>query len=286
MSTSPITDKEIIAAARPGESWADVRQRLMKEVQQRTEARHWSVALPHWRVTMSNALTRAGHGLTLSEKRIVSAAAAKLDSRTGCEIARTKLTAREYADLFEISLDAAYTQLWEGAQNLMKRKITFYEPAFMRNGKAVSETITTMQWLGQATYHMGEGWIELHWWPPLMTHLVGLRRQFTSYRLGQAAALRGCSWRLMELLQRFRKTGWAEYSIEDFCISIDATEKQRADFAAIRRQFIEPAVNELKESGWLIAWRPIRAGRKVKAIHFTFQPSVDGPVDVAAKNAE
>ena len=41
---------------------------------------------------------------------------------------------------------------------------------------------------------------------------------------------------------RFKSSGHAEYTIEDFCKSMDATAKQSADFAAIRRKIIEPAV--------------------------------------------
>jgi plasmid replication initiation protein len=70
---------------------------------------------------------------------------------------------------------------------------------------------------------------------------------------------------------RFKSTGWAEYSIEDFCEAMNATEKQRTDFAKIRTKIIEPAVTELNEKdGWLIQWRPIKAGRKVKTLRFDF----------------
>jgi plasmid replication initiation protein len=52
---------------------------------------------------------------------------------------------------------------------------------------------------------------------------------------------------------------------------MNASEKQKADFAAIRRKIIEPAVKELMEKdGWLIEWKPIKAGRKVTDIKFTF----------------
>jgi len=68
---------------------------------------------------------------------------------------------------------------------------------------------------------------------------------------------------------RFQSTGWAEYTIEDFAEAMEATEKQRANFAAIRRKIIEPAVKELAEKdGWVIQWKPIKAGRRVAAVHF------------------
>ena len=59
-------------------------------------------------VTMSNALTRAGHGLSLSEKRIVAASIAKLDSRVSLGsqgVPFSRLTAAEYSETFGVDLD-------------------------------------------------------------------------------------------------------------------------------------------------------------------------------------
>ena len=92
-------------------------------------------------VTMSNALTRAGHGLTLAEKRIVAAAVSKLDSRKALppgEVPRTKLTAMEYAETFGVDMNTAYDQLQAAAKQLYKRSITFYEPAHKRSGAAAA----------------------------------------------------------------------------------------------------------------------------------------------------
>lgn len=232
-------------------------------------------------VTMSNALTRAGHGLTLAEKRIVMIAVSKLDSRRVLkpgEVPRTKITAAEYAETFEVDLDTAYDQLQSAAKQLYNRSITFYEPAWKRDGKPLPPTKVQMRWVGQVHYQKGEGWVELYWWPKLLPHLTGLKRQFTSYQLQQASALRSIySWRLLELLTRFESTGWAEYTIEDFCASMDATAKQAADFSKVRTKIIEPAVRELQEKdGWLIQWRPIKAGRKVKAVRFDFMRDPQG----------
>ena len=70
---------------------------------------------------------------------------------------------------------------------------------------------------------------------------------------------------------RFKSTGTAEYTIEDFCTSVEATPKQREDFNNIRRRIIEPAVKELTEKdGWLIQWKAIKSDRKVKSVRFTF----------------
>ena len=232
-------------------------------------------------VTMSNALTRAGHGLTLAEKRIVAAAVSKLDSRHAAspgEVLRTKITASEYAETFKVDPNTAYDQLQAAVKHLYERSITFYEPANKRNGKPLEPTKIQIRWVSGVKYQKGEGWVELTWGADVMRHLIGLKQHFTSYQLQQASALRSSySWKLLELLTRFESTGWAEYTIEDFAVSMDATEKQVSDFAAIRRKMIEPAIRELTEKdGWLIQWQPIKGGRKVKGLRFDFLRNPQG----------
>lgn len=250
------------------------------EAQAAARAEHYDIdtdRLPGERwISMANALVRAGHGLTLSEKRIVACAISKLDSRKpvpGPGAAPiTRITAAEYAETFDVDLTTAYEQLQDAAKQLYNRSITFYEAAHKRNGKPLPPTRVQMRWVGQVKYQAGEGWVELYWWAPLLPKLMGLKRNFTSYQLQQASALRSIySWRLLELLTRFESSGWFEITIEDFSQSMDVTEKQRENFANIRRRIIEPAVLELTtKDGWAIQWKPMKRGRKVSGIRFDF----------------
>lgn len=238
-------------------------------------------------VTMSNALTRAAHGLTLGEKRVIMAAVSKLDSRKvlqqGDSIPTTRITAAEYAELAGCGMNSAYEALQLASANLYNRSIVIFSPSFKRGSLNIGDkgTVTRMRWVGRATYHEREGWVELAWWHEIVPHLMGLKKQFTTYRLKQAQALRSIySWRLLELLERFKSSGRAEYTIEDFCTSMEATEKQRKDFAAIRRKIIEPAVKELEEKhAWHIQWMPIKTGRKVTGLRFNFIKHVSAPND-------
>jgi plasmid replication initiation protein len=219
------------------------------------------------------------------------AAVSKLDSRKsllpGETIPTTKITAAEYAELAGCGMNSAYEALQLAAANLYDRSIVIFSPSFKRGSQKIGDkgTITRMRWVGRATYHEREGWVELAWWHEIVPHLMGLRKQFTSYQLQQAQALRSIySWRLLELLERFKSSGRAEYTIDDFCTSMEATEKQKQDFAAIRRKIIEPAVKELQEKhGWMIQWIPLKTGRKVVGLRFSFirdvQPSLDLSVD-------
>lgn len=236
-------------------------------------------------ISMTNALTRAGHGLTLAEKRIVGCAASKLDSRKAVQPGTgpvTKITASEFSEAFGVDMTTAYEQLQGAAKQLYNRSITFYEQSHKRGGKPLSPTRVQMRWVGQVKYHEGEGWVELHWWHALMPHLTGLRKNFTSYQLQQASALRSVySWRLLELLTRFEATGWMEVSIEDFAQSMDATEKQKENFNNIKRRIIEPAIKELTcKDGWIIQWRPLKKGRRVGALRFDFKRDPQGKLEV------
>jgi plasmid replication initiation protein len=227
-------------------------------------------------ISISNALIRAGHGLTLGEKRLVAIALVKMDSKKPIfqnEIVATRITAIEYAEIFNIDERTAYDQLQSAARTLLRRLITFYKPAHKRGKIPLKPTIVQMHWIGRADYIQGEGAVELSWWPEILPHLTGLKRQFTTYQLKQTSALRSIhSWRLLELLMRFQQTGWAEYTIEDFEASMDATELQRANFGKLRTQVIEPAVKELtQKDNWIIRWEVVKAGRRVKAIRFTFE---------------
>jgi plasmid replication initiation protein len=232
-------------------------------------------------VNMSNALANAGHGLSLTEKRLVMMAISKLDSvkATATDVNySTVIHAREYAEAFEVEINTAYDQLQSSAKNLYERSISFFVPAYNRKGDPIKPSIKKMRWVGSIKYNENEGSVQLNWWREIVPHLFNLKKQFTSYQLKQATALRcSYSWRLLEMLMRFKSTGLAKFSIEDFCQSMDATETQKKNFSNIRRHIIEPAVKELNnKDGWIITWEPVKKGRRVAELHFTFMKDPQG----------
>ena len=124
-----------------------------------------------------------------------------------------------------------------------------------------------MSWVTTTKYHTKQGWVELTWNHKLVPHLLGLKREFTSYKLNQMAALRSVySHRLLELLMMFECTGWAKFSLDDFCQSMQATPTQKKDFANIRRKIIEPAIKELCEKmAGKLNTKPSKQGEKLQA---------------------
>ncbi len=162
------------------------------------------------------------------------------------------------------------------AESIIQKQIWWYEEA-KRGVKKVQ-----INWLGKAEYYKGEGTVSLWFTSHIAPHLLQLKGQFTTYQLAQASALRSVySWRLLELLSQYASTGWRQIEISEFHHAMEATEKQRENFAAVRRKIIEPAVKELREKdGWIIQWSPIKTGRKVSALRFEFKRDPQGKLDL------
>lgn len=248
-------------------------------------------------VVLSNALVRAGQGLSLAEKRLVCLGITKLNRKTPLPPGQqsrqeflkffptSRITADEYAEEFGLDKNTAYEQLQAAGKSLYERSITVFTPAGERKGKPLEPTRENMRWVGKCKYHVGEGWIELSWWHEVLPELINLGAKFTKYQLAQTAALRSIySWRLLELLTLFEKkgTGWAEFTVEDFAASMDCTEKQRENFNNIKRRIIEPAIAELKnKDNWLITWEPSKKiGKKVTSIRFEFSRNPQGQLSL------
>lgn len=226
-------------------------------------------------VNLSNALVNAAQALNLSEKRVMCAAVAKLDSMRpdgGFRDGIVKLSAGEYAEAFGVDQDTAYDQLKAAADNLFQRYIRITEET-KKGPKEIK-----FRWVSRAEYHPGEGTVAMRFTQDVAPHLVNLQRQFTSYKLSQASALRSLySWRLLELLTQFESTGWRQIALDDLQHAMDVPESYKKNFKDLRRWVVEPAVKELTEKdGWLIEWETVKAGRKVAALKFKFRRDPQG----------
>ncbi|MCM2973787.1 replication initiation protein [Larsenimonas suaedae] len=221
------------------------------------------------RVSMSNALARSAHDLSLHEKRLVALCISKMDSRKTWTPERLviRITVPEYRETFDIDHDKhVYRDLKEAAERLETRRIRFAEA-----GKK-GERLHSIAWVGRATYAQGEGWVELAFWHELAPHLFKLRQQFTTYHLKQASALRSVySWRLLELLMQFRDKQALLITLEDLHHALDVPDSLRKSFKDLRRRVLEPATKELKDKENLtVEFTPRKTGRRITSLKFDF----------------
>lgn len=216
-------------------------------------------------VSIANELIKSAQGLNIGEKRLLMLAVSKLDSKAKPTIqgATVAISVSEMVEVFGLNPDSAYQEAKKAAEGIMKRQIR------LKTNDVDSELI---QWVGKSKYNKGEGWILVEFYYGLFPHLFELKSHFTSYRLSRASGLRSVySWRLFELLMQFKKTGLLNMPIEEFQHSLETPETYNADFSLLRARVIEPAVKEIREKdGLAVEWEAIKAGRKVKALKFTF----------------
>jgi len=245
----------------------------------RTEDPDTSTALPSIldnQVTIKNVVARAAQGFTLTEKRIAMAAISKIDSRKPFKHyhdpkRRTvRVTAAEYA-LIAASLDekTAYRDLQQAAKRLYERQL-HYRVVTPKGKKEVF-----FRWVESATYHHGEGWVEIVLTTAIIPHLTELSVRFTKYRLEQACGLRSVySWRLLEYLTSWKEKGSDKgartVDLDRFRTIMEIPESYK--WSNIRQKVIEPAVKELAaKDNWIIHWQAVKKGRAVTSITFLWE---------------
>lgn len=241
-------------------------------------------------VSMSNQLARAAQGLNLSEKRLISIGLAATDSVPASHLANAAregweltVNAKTYAEQFGIAQQTAYEQLQAASEKLFVRYIRFERPG--RRGKP--ETIK-FRWVSKVQYMPGDGYVKLSFTPDVAPHLLGLRKQFTTYKLRHAAALDSVyAWRLFELLRSWLSTGLYAPTIEDFADAMEAPASARKDFKVMRTRIIEPAVSSIQaKAGLLIEWSPVRGGsRRVTSLEFRVRANPQGSLELESADA-
>jgi plasmid replication initiation protein len=240
--------------------------------------------LAQYRVTKSNALINASYKLTLNEQRLVLSCIAQIDSRRSSVVAhgtdgqsgqvmldqlwKIKVTAADFAKTFDLNPRVAYDELKTATKDLYERTIRTTSVRKNRQGVA-TRTVTEKRWIISRSYEDGSGFAEITFNPEIAGYLTMLRDQFTTYTLHQVASFRSIyTIRLFELLIQYRKTGYLLKNLDDL---IDLFQLSYTRYADVRRSVIEPAIKELAaKSNLIVAWKPIKTGRPVTHIEFTF----------------
>lgn len=246
---------------------------------------------PDRHVSMSNRLARSAQGLNLAEKRLVALGLAGTDSVAlkGLSQAvnggwKLRISAMEYAETFAVSPTTAYEQLKAAAEKLFERYVRYEVKG--RRGKLEEKKF---RWVSGANYAPGDGYVELNFSPEIAPHLLGLRKQFTTYKLQHAAAFDSVyAWRLFEVLKSWQSTGFYKTTIEEFWEQMEVPPSCKKDFKALRTRVLVPAISSIEaKTSLLIEWTPVRSGsRRVTGLEFRFAPDPQGRLDIPGELEE
>ena len=144
---------------------------------------------------------------------------------------------------------------------------------------AMSRVLTLRDEKGWTKYHVfsrcryraSDGVLELGFHPDLRCHYLGLKEKFGKYNLTEFMLLPSVySQRIFELLKSWHDKPEFTISLPDLFLTLDvpSTLQRYPDF---RRFVLDRALKDITaKTGLRYDWEPIKKGRSVSAIRFTF----------------
>lgn len=230
-------------------------------------------------VCKSNKVVEAGYKLNLNEQRLILSCIAKVNSQKPLlATERFEVTAKEFAQRFDISEDKAYQTLKDVAGQLFERYVIIENPD--PTDKTLKYTKT--RWVSAINYHPEVGKVSLLFAPLLLPYLSELTENFTFYHLNQIGNMSSIySIRLYELLMQWKTIGKREIEIDWLKKQFELDNSYDRMFD-LKKRVLDPAVKDINtHSNYEVSWTQRKTGRKVT--HLTFEFSEKKPIEPLKK---
>ena len=224
-------------------------------------------------IVKSNDLIEARFEIDFSSYRLIHAIATKLDSWPGAAPITSetpfRLRASEFARLYGLSANRAYTSLQEAVERLAERWVVIEQP----DDDAPKAPFTKTRWISAVSYRERTGEVLLFFAPLIIPYLTQLASRFTRYELRHIAPLTSVyAIRLYELLVQYRGIGVRDMRIDWLKECFQLNDKY-ARVTNLKARVINPAVEQLNaHSDLWVTYSQRKCGRVVEALTFRFGP--------------
>jgi len=240
-------------------------------------------------VTQGNPLALSRQEMGILTKRLLVLALSDI-TKDDLTLEPIRITAWEYAQLFNISGKSIYSRIEESARELLEQTIQIKEP----NGDWVM-----FQWVSEARYDNGRedgqmAAIEIKIHDRLKPYLLQLRRDFSIIPTEQLLSFESFnSMRLFEVLYTASYAGERDeliFDVDDLKLrlGLDGKYERFKDF----RYVLDKAQEEFKAYTCLAyEYEPLKVGRKYQRVRFSisrndvFKPRVRLPASIASRVA-
>ena len=221
-------------------------------------------------VVKSNALVNAMFDLGLQANRFLAFTISRLDHSAEPKPGHPvdlEIDVPGFAEAFDIDLKNAYREVEILADQLQRKIIQFENTP----GERIKVGIITRQ-----KYCEGEGRAWIRFDEDLVPHLLGLKKQFTKYRIRDVYQFqRAATWRVYELLQQFKDVGKREFELEEFKRKVGVLG-QYPRVTDLQRWILLPAIDEInKTSDIKVELEKIKRGRTIVGLRFFIVPNQD-----------
>lgn len=212
-------------------------------------------------VVKSNAMINALGALSLQQTRFIAWLASSLphgmispDKPFDLEIDVSAFSAA-----FDIDSRLAYSEVRKISRVLQQKIIHI----------PIGHDVVEVGILTKARYRSGEGRVWLRIDEDLLPHIVGLREQFTKYRIKDVYQFSSAhTWRVYELLRQYKDIGRREIEVDELKQKLGVLGRYSV-LADLRKRVIDPAVDEINTtSDIFIEYDQKKRGRRIVAFLF------------------
>jgi plasmid replication initiation protein len=174
------------------------------------------------------------------------------------------ITAKEFSELFNVSLTNCYVILKQAIDKLIKTDIRVEKPD--------DKGFWRINVCSMAEYNKHSGSITVNFTDHIMPYLAQVRQKFTLYNLKEISNFGSLyTTRLYELLQDFKTTGWMLKSVEELRESL-AVGTKFMSYNDFKKYTFAHACQEINDNYDMnLTFEEIKTGRKIVAVKFLFK---------------
>ena len=220
-------------------------------------------------IVKDNALINASYNLELTEQRLIMLAIINArESGQGITAdSKLEIHASDYANLFNVSIDASYKALREAVNNLFNRQFS-YTAEYKRTGKT---GVVRSRWVSRIFYVDDLALLEITFAPDVVPLVTRLEEHFTSYQAKQVAHLTSkYATRLYELLIAWREVGKVpQIEISEFRNRLGLLESEYTAMSDFKKRVLEPSIKQINEhTDITVTYEQHKKGRLISGFSF------------------
>ena len=232
-------------------------------------------------VVKDNALINASYNLELTEQRLIMLAIINARESGQGITADSKLDihASDYANLFNVSIDASYKALREAVNNLFNRQFS-YTAEYKRTGKT---GVVRSRWVSRIFYVDDLALLEITFAPDVVPLVTRLEEHFTSYQAKQVAHLTSkYATRLYELLIAWREVGKVpQIEISTFRNRLGLLENEYTAMSDFKKRVLEPSIKQINEhTDITVTYEQHKKGRLISGFSFKLKQKQQPKIEV------
>lgn len=219
------------------------------------------------KVIVSNSILNACYNLSVAEKRILFIAMEKIDIWGEYQDGICIVSAEEYAELTDTTVEAAYVTLKDSSKQLFDRYIRV-------KGLASKRSETWFRWLTSVAMIPETRNLGLRWNVELREFLSEIKRDYTKLHLQQTMLIDSMyAGRLYDFIYQHRfkgDFGLVETNIDEIRERWVIPESCR-EYKYLKSKILLPAIEELKKKE--LVWVELEEPRKrnVYIVHFRYR---------------